>query len=102
MLSQTRQLFLRRACKIGSITSVQNNYSTTGDPEATAANISKAVGSSQWQPIYQFHFIKAIAGLNKLKIYQAALTSAAVPVSMGLEMSAHLPPGSTEVVGALG
>lgn len=94
MLYQTRQIFLRGACNVGSITGVQNNYST-------AANISNTV-ASQWQPIYQFHFIKAFAGLNKLKIYQAALTSVAVPVSMGLEIAEKLPTGSAEIVGALG
>lgn len=98
MLSQIRQILLRRPSKIGSITGVQINYSTIGGSDAT--NISST--AAQWQPIYQFHFIKAIAGLNKLKIYQAALTSVAVPVSMSLEVAQQLPSGSAEVVGAIG
>lgn len=102
MLFQSRQLFFRGACKVGSITGVQNNYSTIGNPAATAANSSTTTVASQWQAIYHFHFIKAIAGLNKLKIYQAALTSAAVPVSMGLEVAEQLPTGSAEMVGVLG
>lgn len=97
MLSQTRQIFLRRAIKVGSLTGVQNNYSTIGVSEATTTAVA-----SQWQPIYHFKYIKGIAGLNKLKLYQAALTSAAVPVSMGLEIAEKLPAGSAEIVGAIG
>lgn len=56
----------------------------------------------QWKPIYKFSYIKVIAGVNKLKVYQAGFTAIGVPFSMGLEMSSVLPPGSTEIFAALG
>lgn len=56
----------------------------------------------KWHTIYQFPYIKAIVGLNRLKVHQAALTSLAVPLCMGLEGAATIPGGSAQVVAVLG
>lgn len=58
--------------------------------------------SSDWSPVYNFPQIKLIAGLNKLKIHQSAITAIGVPVLMGLESTQIVPPDTAELFAVLG
>lgn len=57
---------------------------------------------TEWTPIYKLPFITTIAGINKLKIYQAAVTALAVPIVMGFEAATVLSPNTAEMVGVIG
>lgn len=58
--------------------------------------------TNQWITIYQFPYIHAIVGLNKLKIYQAAITSGGIPLTMFLESANIIPAGGANVFAVLG
>lgn len=79
----------------------QKKLFATAPKTEEAASIASAL-TTEWKPIYKFKYIKALAGINKLKVYQAAFTAAGVPATMGMEMIAILPAGSTEVFAAIG
>lgn len=58
--------------------------------------------SQEWSLIYQFPYIRLAAAMNKLKIYQAIFTGAAISSSIALENYEIIPTGASQIVGALG
>lgn len=57
---------------------------------------------SSWIQIYKFPFIRGIAAINKLKIYQIGITAMAVPLSLFMEQMGEFPTDTTLVVGYVG
>lgn len=95
-------VILQRTATLRAIPKLfHSKYCTTATVASTTTTTTTA-DSLQWQPIYRFNFIRAIAGLNKLKIYQAALTSVAVPTAVALESVHVLSAGNAEIAGAIG
>lgn len=58
--------------------------------------------SPDWIPIYKFPAIKFLSQLSKLKVLQAAFTSAGVPLLMGLESFQIVPTQTTALFAVIG
>lgn len=54
---------------------------------APAATKQENTETSNWQPIYKFSFIKHVATMNKLKIYQFMGTAIAIPAAYGIDQA---------------
>lgn len=83
-----------------SLSSAVFNKGTTSDSESKSD--IPAESPNQWISIYQFPYIHAIAGLNKIKIYQAGFTSGGIPLSMFMESANVIPLGSANVFAVIG
>lgn len=64
--------------------------------------LQKNEPESSWIQIYKFPFIRGIAAINKLKIYQLGVTAMAVPFSLFMEQMGEFPTDTTLVVGYIG
>ena len=71
-------------------TSVFQNFPIQNEPD------------SSWIQIYKFPFIRGIAAINKLKIYQLGITAVAVPFSLFMEQMGEFPTDTSLVVGYVG
>lgn len=56
----------------------------------------------EWSTIYKLPVIRWLAALNKLKIYQAGLTAAAIPATYAAESASMLSDGMCVAVTSLG
>lgn len=51
---------------------------------------STADHGNQWTTIYQFPYIRFVAALNKIKLYQFGITGTSLPATYALETSGYL------------
>lgn len=82
--------FSRNQISTSAFQCLQKNKPIQNEPE------------SSWIQIYKFPFIRGIAAINKLKIYQIGITAMAVPFSLFMEQMGEFPTDTTLVVGYVG
>lgn len=76
-----------------------NNVSADKKP---LVSTPQTPATNKWISLYKFPYVHAIAGLNKIKLYQAALTSGGIPVTMMMETAEAIPAGTANVFAVLG
>lgn len=86
----TYPLFSRNQISTSAFQYIQKNEQIKNEPD------------SSWIQIYKFPFIRGIAAINKLKVYQLGITAMAVPFSLFMEQMREFPTDTTLVVGYIG
>lgn len=91
-----------RVSTCSSIFNIETGVKSKLRPNASSGSDASPPSTNQWISIYQFPYIRALVVLNKIKIYQAALTSGGIPLTMLLENADILPMGAANTFAALG